>query len=83
MAGLNSDKFSFAQKKQLSEKAASLATLVLGLGMGFAPIVAGALHDSGGWILTTNTSAYIALILTVIYAIIVLLGDLFVTDYER
>jgi hypothetical protein len=74
MAGLNSDKFSLKQKKQLSEKAASLGTLVMGMSFTIAPIVAGALYDSGGWIFTTDTSAFMALILAATYGIIVILG---------
>jgi hypothetical protein len=74
MAGLNSDTFSLRQKKQLSEKAASLGTLVMGVSYVFAPIVAGALYDSGGWTYTTDTSAFMALILAATYGIIVLLG---------
>jgi MFS family permease len=83
MAGLNSDTFSFKQKKQLSEKAASLGTLGMGLSYIFAPIVAGALNDSGGWIFTTDTSAWIALSLATSYGIIVLLGYTYVPDYKR
>jgi hypothetical protein len=49
MAGLNSDSFSLKQKKQLSEKAASLGTLSMGVSLMFAPIVAGSLYDTGGW----------------------------------
>jgi hypothetical protein len=54
----------------------------MGASYTIAPIVAGALYDSGGWVFTTDTSAFMALILAATYGIIVLFGYFNVPDYK-